>query len=113
MANEQGYNGGELAAVLATFFRNANRTNEMYGSFEEQLKESAAVGTGGDFERAMKAFQALYRQKPYLIDAVHQTVRAALTELESLRDESGAKLWSSCKLVSVKHIKMLCNEGQP
>jgi hypothetical protein len=113
MADDQAYTGGELAALLVMFFRNSDGQANPYNDFPDQLTRSATVGTGADFEKARNAAEELYKRKPYLIDAVHQTVRSALTELELLRDQSGNKLWSSCKLVSATHVLMLCKEGQP
>lgn len=113
MADDQAYNGGELAALLVMFFRNTDGNADPYGSFPAQLSGSETVGSGADFERARKSIVELYRRKPYLIDAAHQTVRSALTELAELRDQNGNKLWSSCKQVSAMYIDMLCKEGQP
>jgi hypothetical protein len=97
------YTGGDVAALLVLFCRNATATAGQFGSFEEQLKAASDISDNDDFKGALMAIRKVQADNPALIEAAHFAVRDVLLEVEK------TLLWGSCKFVNPDHIRRICN----
>jgi hypothetical protein len=97
------YQGGDVAALLVLFFRNASPTATEYKSFDEQLKAAASISDNEELADALKAIRKLQADNPKLIEAAHFAVRDVLVALEA------TLMWGSCKFVNPDHIRRICN----
>jgi hypothetical protein len=97
------YQGGDVAALLVLFFRNATPAAGEYKSFDEQLQAAATISDNEELADALRAIRKLQADDPKLIEAAHFAVRDVLVALES------TLMWGSCKFVNPDHIRRICN----